>query len=194
MKIYFIGQKGIPAKFGGIERHVEDLSVRLADSGHEVYVYTRPNYTSPELLEYKGVKLISLPNVRTKHLDAITHTAKACVDAAKREVDIIHFHSIGPSSLIWLVKLLKPKVPIVATFHTKCYLHKKWGILARGYLKFGETMACKFADRTIAVSKSLKKYADNKYKISAVYIPNGVELCEDKVNTDKESSQIFFRA
>ncbi|MFH0853870.1 MAG: glycosyltransferase family 4 protein [bacterium] len=179
MKIYFIGQKGIPAKFGGIERHVEDLSVRLANKGHEVFVYTRPNYTSQSLKEYKAVKLISIPNIPTKHFDAITHTARACFDVARRDADIIHFHSIGPASLIWLVKLLKPRVPIVATFHTKCYLHKKWGIFARFYLKFGERMACKASNQTIAVSKSLKKYADNKYGIGAVYIPNGVDINKD---------------
>ena len=28
--------------------------------------------------------------------------------------------------------------PVVATFHTQCYVHKKWGKAARTYLKFGE--------------------------------------------------------
>ena len=34
MKIAMVGQKGIPATYGGVERHVEDLSVldsRLAE-------------------------------------------------------------------------------------------------------------------------------------------------------------------
>ncbi|KKQ59880.1 MAG: Glycosyltransferase, group 1 family protein [Parcubacteria group bacterium GW2011_GWE2_38_18] len=78
MKIYFIGQKGIPARSGGVEKHVEDLATHLADAKHDVYVYTRPNYTPTELKEYKGIKLISLPTIRTKHLDAISHTFRAC--------------------------------------------------------------------------------------------------------------------
>ncbi|OGF21002.1 hypothetical protein A2Y83_04165 [Candidatus Falkowbacteria bacterium RBG_13_39_14] len=179
MRIYFIGQKGIPAKFGGIERHVEDLSVRLAEMGHEVFVYTRPNYTKKELTEYRGVKLISIPSISTKHLDAITHTIRACFDLAKRDADIGHFHSIGPSSLIWLAKLLQPRTPIVSTFHTKCYLHAKWGIFAKIYLKFGEWTACKLADKTITVSHSLTKYAKGKYQTRPCYIPNGVSVPSD---------------
>ncbi|MFH0853956.1 MAG: glycosyltransferase family 4 protein [bacterium] len=174
MKIYFIGQKGIPAKFGGIERHVEDLSKKLAELGHDVFVYTRSNYTDPNLKKYKKVNLISLPSISTKYLDTITHTALACFDVIKKDADIIHFHSIGPSSFLFFVKLLKPKTPIIATFHTKCYLHAKWGIFAKFYLKIGEWIACKFADKTITVSNSLTKYAGKKYRMNPCYIPNGV--------------------
>ncbi|MDD4902456.1 MAG: glycosyltransferase family 4 protein [Patescibacteria group bacterium] len=175
MKIAIIGQKGIPSISGGVEKHVEDLSIRLVKAGHEVFVYTRPNYTDKNLQEYQGVKLISLPSVATKHLDAITHTFRACLDVAKRDVDVIHFHSIGPSSLIWLVKMLKPGVPVVATFHSQCYKHQKWGIFAKAYLKFGEFIACRLADRTITVSKNLKEYTIKKYGRVPEYIPNGVE-------------------
>lgn len=174
MKIYFIGQKGLPAKFGGIERHVEELSIKLTELGHEVFVYTRPNYTPAKLKKYKGVNLISIPTINTKHLDTISHTFLACLDLLRRDVDIIHFHSIGPSSLIWLARILKPRIPVISTFHTKCYLHKKWGNAAKMYLKFGEKMCCTFADKTIAVSNSLARYAKKNYGKTVKYIPNGV--------------------
>lgn len=175
MKIAIIGQKGIPSISGGVEKHVEDLSVRLVKAGHEVLVYTRPNYTNKNLTDHKGVKLVSLPSVATKHLDAITHTFRACLDVAKRDVDVIHFHSIGPSSLIWLVKLLKPRVPVVFTFHSPCYKHQKWGFFAKACLRFGEFIACRLADKTITVSKNLKDYTIKKHGRFPEYIPNGVE-------------------
>lgn len=184
MKIVFIGQKGIPAITGGVESHVEELAVRLVKSGHEVSAYTRPNYTNPKLKKYKGVNLISLKSIASKHLDAITHTFRACLDVRKREVDVIHFHSIGPSSLIWLVRMLKPKTPVVATFHTQCYKHQKWGLLAKMYLKFGERVICKSPDKTIVISKNLKKYAFEKYACDAVYAPNGVSIPENRIARD----------
>jgi glycosyltransferase involved in cell wall biosynthesis len=176
MRIAVIGQKGIPAKFGGVEKHVEDLATNLVQRGHEVYVYTRRNYTPADLASHRGVNLISLPSVNSKHLDAISHTFLACLDVARRDVDVVHFHSIGPSSLLWLVKLLKPRTPVVATFHTQCYMHQKWSNLARLYLRFGELVCCKLSDRTIAVSKTLQAYAQKKYRNDVVYIPNGVTV------------------
>lgn len=174
-----IGQKGIPSRGGGVEKHVEELSTRLVKLGNDVSVYTRPNYTDKNLKEYKGVKLISLPSIGTKNLDAISHTFLACFDAIfRRKVDIIHFHAIGPSSLIWLVKIFKPGTRIVSTFHCQDYFHKKWSFPARFYLRFGEFVTCKVPDKTITVSENLKKYAEAKFKKQMFYIPNGVNVSE----------------
>jgi glycosyltransferase involved in cell wall biosynthesis len=175
MKIAIIGQKGIPAIGGGVERHVEELATRLVKRGNEVFVYTRSNYTSSNLKKYKGVNLISKKTLSSKNFDAISHTFIACLDLIfKTKVDVIHFHSIGPSSLILFLKIFKPKTPIVATFHSQCYLHKKWGFFAKVYLKLGEFILCKFADEVITVSKNLKKHALKKHKRETTYIPNGV--------------------
>src|SRR4030042_6607900 len=105
MKIAFIGQKGIPASLGGVEKHVEEIATRMAKSDHEVFVYARHNYTDKNFKEYKGVKLIHLPNIPTKHLDAISHTFLATLHALFQKYDIIHYQAIGPTSLSWIVKL-----------------------------------------------------------------------------------------
>ncbi len=182
MKIAIIGQKGIPAISGGVETHVEELAKRLVRAGHEVVAYTRHNYTDKNLKSYEGVRLVGLPSISTKNLDAIVHTFLAALHVCfvERRVDVIHFHSIGPSSLLWLVKLLKPLTPVIATFHTQCYIHKKWGGFARAYLKFGERVANKVADEVIAISRTLQGYAREKYRNQAVYIPNGVARAELK--------------
>lgn len=175
MKIYFIGQKGIPSHSGGVEKHVEDLASSLAQRGHEVFVYTRYNYTPKKLKEYRGVRLVGLPSVPTKHLDAITHTFFACLHVIfQRRADVVHFHSIGPSFWIWLVKLLKRRSTIVATFHSRCYEHQKWGGLAQRALRLGERMCVRYADKLIVVSRVLRDYVETSYQRKAYYIPNGV--------------------
>ncbi|HPL22299.1 MAG TPA: glycosyltransferase, partial [bacterium] len=93
MKIYFIGQKGIPAKSGGVEKHVEALTTNLAKQGQEVFVYTRPNYTDKKLTTYQGVRLISRPSLPTKHLDAFSHTLLCSLDVLFRRADVVHFQA-----------------------------------------------------------------------------------------------------
>lgn len=187
MKIAFIGQKGIPSISGGIEKHVEGLAVALAHHGHDVFVYTRKNYTPTHLKEYQGVKLISLPSISTKNLDAISHTFFAVIDLIRRPVDIVHFHGIGPSSLLWLVKCVKPRAQVIATFHCQDYFHKKWGAFGRWYLKFGEWVTCTKADATIVVSKSLAAYTEKTYQSDPTYIPNGVTVVEKNIESNLTS-------
>ncbi len=177
MRIAMIGQKGLPAQSGGIEKHVEELSTRLVQAGHEVSVFTRPNYTEKNQENYKGIKLISLPSINTKHLDAISHTFLATLKVIfSRKYDLVHYHGIGPSSLIWLVRLFRPGLPVVSTFHCQDYYHQKWGLLSRTYLKIGEYMCCKLPDKVITVSQGLKEYTEKKYQRQADYIPNGVNI------------------
>jgi hypothetical protein len=83
MRIAMIGQKGIPAIQGGVERHVHDLSLGLVENGQEVTVYARKWYSPNESPTFQGVKIKYLPCVHTKHLDAITHSFLATIDAIK---------------------------------------------------------------------------------------------------------------
>ncbi|MCF7795139.1 glycosyltransferase family 4 protein [Patescibacteria group bacterium] len=175
MKIVIIGQKGIPAKGGGVEKHVENLAVNLVKAGENVLVYNRINYRPEKLKDYKGVQIINLPTIGSKHLDAIVHTFLSIIHLSTQKIDIIHLHSIGPALLAGLVKLIKPKTKLVFTFHCQDYYHQKWNKVARTMLKFGEKMGHKYADEVIAVSKSLRSYSYRRYNRDVTYIPNAVE-------------------
>ncbi len=169
-----IGQKGIPARFGGVERHVHDLSVRLAKQDHNVTVYGRSWYTDAHNMVVQGVKSKILPSVHTKHLDTITHTFLATIHAMYTGYDVIHYHGVGPSLLSWMPRLFTPHIKVVSTFHSIDRKHQKWNILARAVLKVGEKAACTFAHNTIAVSHTIAQYARDVYDRDADYIPNGV--------------------
>lgn len=194
MKIAFIGQKGIPAQQGGVEKHVQELSIRLAKMGHEVSVYCRPHYTGKKINYYQGVKIINLPSLNTKHFDAISHTFLASFHALFQKYDLIHYHSVGPSLFAWLPRICKPKTKVVVTFHCLDRQHQKWGAIARLILNLSEWSACYFPHQTIVVSKALQKYCQQKLKKQTKYIPNGVsikkienrELILKKFNLEKE--------
>ncbi len=180
MRISMIGCKGIPADQalgGGIETHVEELATRLAARGHHVTVYVRP-YANPEHLKtWKGVKLVTLPTIQSKNLDAITHTLISTLHVLFQKADIIHYHAVGPSTLAWIPRVFKWKSKVVVTFHSRDRFHEKWGTFARAYLTYGEWTALTFPHATIAVSHVLQLFAKRMYGATHVYyIPSGVEI------------------
>jgi glycosyltransferase involved in cell wall biosynthesis len=193
MKIVMIGQKGIPTKSGGIEKHVEALSVELAKRKHEIIVYTRPHYTNKKLKNYKGVTLISLPSINSKHLDTASHAFMATLHSLFKikNIDIIHYHGIGPSLFLWIPRIINPKIKILSTFHCRDYEHQKWSFIARATLKLGELCSIYLSHQTIVVSKNLKEYVRNRYQRRSIYIPNGIypiiKKSSNKNRSDKES-------
>ncbi|MFA5993726.1 MAG: glycosyltransferase family 4 protein [Parcubacteria group bacterium] len=176
MRIAFIGQKGIPAKSGGVERHAEELAVQLAKRGHEVFVYVRNNYTDKKIMQYKGVNLVHIPNISTKNLDAISHTFFSMVHALFQSYDVAHVHSIGPNSLNFLLKIFNPNTVLIGTYHCQDYFHQKWGGFAKAYLKLGEYMTCTIPNRTIVVTQVLKNLIWEKFGTEAEMISNGANV------------------
>lgn len=179
MKIAMIGQKTVPfigGKGGGVERHVEELAVRLAKKGHQVFAYSRGYLVDEKIKTFKGVNLIYTPSLPTKNLDTITHVLTSSLHAIFQGYDVIHYHGVGPSSLSWLPRLLSPKTKVVVTFHSIDRFHKKWGFFARWYLGFGEWTAVKCPHKTIAVSRSIQQYAEHRFNKTPIYIPNGTNL------------------
>src|SRR5688572_32707678 len=87
MKLAILGTRGIPANYGGFETFAEELSVRLAARGHDVTVYGRSNNVVYNGTDYKGVKLVILPTIGTKHLDTVAHTFLSVLHAIPRRFD-----------------------------------------------------------------------------------------------------------
>lgn len=171
MKIRFIGQKGIPATFGGVEYHVEHLAGALARRGHDVAVYVRPWYTPAGLISHAGARLIRLPTIRTKHADASVHSLLATLHAAISDADIIHYHAIGPGFFSFLPRLFGKKV--VVTVHRLDWESEKWGPPARFMLRSGEFISARAPYATVVVSSELQRYFKEKYERETSLIPHG---------------------
>ena len=172
MKIAMIGTKGIPATWGGIEHHVEEIATRMVALGHEVTVYCRPYYTTTDKEYYKGVHLKKIPTIPSKNLEAIVHTFLATIHAMTEDYDIVHYHAIGPATMAILARMAGKNT--VVTVHGLDWQREKWAKPARMYLKFGEYASIWFPYRTITVSKFLKSYLENKYERPVTYIPSAV--------------------
>ncbi len=173
MKIAFIGQKGMPTKNGGVDRHVENLAIFLVQKNQEVVVYNRKSYLPEKIGNWKGVKLIHLPYINNKNLAAITHGFLATFDAIFRKVDVIHYHGIGPSLLAWIPRLLSPKTKIVSTLHSFDYGNDKWGSFAKLMLKLGEKTMCKYAHEVIVLTDLMHDYLMQRHGRESYVIPNG---------------------
>lgn len=182
MRIAMIGQKGIPARDGGVERHVHDLAVRLADQGFDITVYSREWYTQSKDSSFKNVQIVNIRTIHTKHLDTIIHTFFSTLHALRHKHDILHYHGVGPSLLSWIPRVFAPHVRVITTFHSMDRKHEKWNWFAKLMLRLGEYTACKFSHTLIAVSPTIEQYARDVYDRKAIMIPNAVNVVSKSNN------------
>lgn len=174
-----IGHKRIPSREGGIEIVVEEISRRLVERGHTVHAYNRMGkyvYGSDDacrkIKEYKGIKIIHVPTIPVKGMDALIYSFFATFLALFRRYDIIHFHAEGPGVMIFITHLFGIKS--VATVHGLDWQRAKWGNFASRYIKYGEKTIANYANEIIVLSTNNQKYFFTNYNRNSNFIPNGV--------------------
>ena len=206
MKIAMIGHKRIPSREGGVEVVVEELSTRLVKDGNTVDVYNRKgknvqdkNISYRKLKKYKGINIKTISTINIKGIEALIYSFLASVRACFKKYDIMHYHAEGSCGMLWLPHLFHKK--IVVTIHGLDWKRAKWGGLASKYIKFGEKMAVKYANKIIVLSEGTKKYFKETYNRDTIFIPNGVNKpmhAEPNIISEKyglkEDSFILFLA
>ena len=180
MKISIIGIRGIPAQHGGFETCVEHTSTWLVAKGHQMTVYCNRNLKFREKF-YKGVRLIKLPSIGSKHLDTISHTFFSAIHLLFKKLDIIHIYGVGSAIFSPFLKMLGKKIVVSADGFD--WERKKWGRFARWYLRKSAFFAMKYADEIIVDSKVVQRFYKEKFNKDTVYIPYGAivgRICDEK--------------
>jgi glycosyltransferase involved in cell wall biosynthesis len=173
LRIAMIGQRGVPATFGGIEHHVEELGARLVERGHEVTVFCRSNYVRQTATEYRGMRLARVPTIDTKHLDALAHSATSTLVAMRDSYDVVHYHALGPGLFAFAPRYAS-RAKVALTVHGLDHMRAKWGKGAKTVLRAAGWLSARVPDVTITVSQALTEHYAHHYGRQAVYIPNGV--------------------
>jgi glycosyltransferase involved in cell wall biosynthesis len=173
-KIAVVGVRGVPATWGGVEHHCENLYSRLAERGYDITIYARSYYVPKGITTYKGLKIKRLPTLNLKYTDALLHTLFSVIHILYTNPDIIHFHGIGPCFFSWIPRVFRPRMKVFFTCHGLDWQRKKWPWLASKLIYLGELSAILFAQYRIVVSQELQRYFDSAHGIKTFYIPNGI--------------------
>ncbi len=196
MKIAAIGIKGIPARFGGFETVVEELSAGLVERGHQVTVYNRTNNISYKENYYKGIKLVRLPTLHSKNFSTIFHAFLSTIHVLFTDVDIVHFYTTGTTIFAPLPRLFGMKT--VCSVDGFDWKRKKWGRLASLYIRFSEYFAGKFTNVLIADAEVIREYYLERYDTPSAMIRYGAKIEEstnpgwiEKFDLEREKYVLF---
>ena len=179
MRIALLGTRGIPANYGGFETFYENLGPRLAERGHQVTVYNRPHVVGHRgLRTYRGVRLVHMPSVATKHLDTITHTALSVLHAALSRYDVVYVCGVGNTPLAWVPRVTGAKV--VLNVDSSDWRRAKWGRIPRAYLRAMERFSPRSANVVVVDNSSIGDRYLADYGIATVFVPYGANILRNE--------------
>jgi glycosyltransferase involved in cell wall biosynthesis len=172
MRIAIIGVKFIPARFGGFETAVDELSRGLVRQGQGVRVYNRAGMTDYAGSSYDGVELVTLPTVKSKNLSTIVHGLLATLHVLSHRVDLVHYYTTGVT--LWAPLARVAGMKVVCSVDGTDWQRAKWGRLARWYLRWSERLAVGFCQGLISDSQEVQRYYRQNYGTESACIAYGM--------------------
>ncbi|MGZ3951569.1 MAG: DUF1972 domain-containing protein [Flavisolibacter sp.] len=178
LKIGILGCRGIPNRYGGFEQCAEELSTRLADKGHDVYVYNSSLHPYRKN-SWKNVHIIHCTDWEDKLGAAgqFIYDWNCITDSRKRNFDIVL--QLGyTSSSIWWWRWPKNATHIVNMDGLE-WKRTQYSKPVRRFLKNAEALAAKHADFLVADSRGIQAYILNAYIRASTFIPYGAERLDE---------------
>jgi glycosyltransferase involved in cell wall biosynthesis len=170
-----IGQKGLPAQYGGVEKAVEELAARLVERGHQVTAFNKAEGDGPRPTEHRGIELRNVPAFGGKHRRNLTQSFSASIGTLLRHYDVVHYHALGPC-LAAPIARLRPGSRVVVTIQGRDDQRAKWSRPAQAVLTTAAWMSANVPHGRIAVSRQLQREFRDQFGKETVHIPNGVSV------------------
>ncbi len=174
MKIAILGIRGIPANYGGFETFAEELAPRLVERGHEVTVYGRSNNIRYSSNVYKGVRLVILPTIPTKHLDTVAHTFISVFHALTGGFDVVLMCNAANAVFCAVPRLAG--IPVALNVDGIERKRKKWGVAGRSYYLISEFLSTIIPTVVVTDAVVIRDYYLTRHKTSSVMIAYGTDL------------------
>jgi glycosyltransferase involved in cell wall biosynthesis len=179
LKIAIAGTRGIPPRYGGFETFAAELSTRLVERGHEVWVYCRDGASTTDNRQpatdcWNGIQRIVLPAFRHKYFETVSHTLLSALDALRRDFDVVLL--CNAANAFVLPMLRAARIPVAINVDGIERHRRKWNVAGKAVYAIGESFSALFANRVVADANVIADYYRQHYGIEPVTIPYGAEF------------------
>jgi glycosyltransferase involved in cell wall biosynthesis len=173
MRIAILGTRGIPARYGGFETLADQVSRRLAERGHQVSVYCRKPFTTPNDAFDARIRRIILPSLPSKHFDTLVHTLMSVLHVVFTGAEVILLCNVANSPFAWIPRLVgKPVALNVDGLDRK---RRKWNLLGQWFLHLCEILSAYTPTRVVTDAKAIQDYYWSRYRKRSEMIAYGAE-------------------
>lgn len=178
MRVAIFGARGVPGRWGGWDTIVTELAPRLAAAGHEVTLFTMPRYTGPEVgTDFEGVRVVRVPTLYGKLTETLLHELFSSLLALTRPRQDVYY--VLGCRTVWAYlphRLLRRAV----VFNTDGldWQRRKWGRLARAYLRANYWLARTLATHLVSDSRALQALYRETYGVESAFLTNGGHIHE----------------
>ncbi|MFK8069032.1 MAG: DUF1972 domain-containing protein [Gammaproteobacteria bacterium] len=171
-RLSIVGTVGLPASYGGFETLAENL-VNYSNKNElpiSICVYCS-GFKRDRARYYKGAELIYVP-VKANGILSIFYDIFSLFSSVKNGSTTVLVLGVSGAVAIPILRILS-KVEIITNIDGMEWKREKWGVIARQFLKFSESVAIKYSHTIISDNEAIRNYITDVYSVSSKVIAYG---------------------
>ena len=196
--VYIVGSKGIPARYGGFETFVEELTSHKLDSNIQYHVACATDDPNAEAeFEYNGAHCFTIPWRNIGSARAITYDLDALnwvirhieQNGIERPVVYVLACRIGPFVERYAKRIHALGGVLLVNPDGHEWKRSKWPLPVQRYWKYSEGLMVRHADLLVCDSRAIESYIQDEYATcdpQTCYIAYGADVCRSTLSDDDE--------
>ena len=172
--VAFCGTRGLPARYGGFETAVDEITRRFVQKGYSCVVFSRLSSgdgAAPEYLE--GRRLIYVRGSSRRELDTFFAAFQTGWHLLRHRGEYDYVFWFNNANLPGILLTLLARIPLSVNTNGLEWRRPKWSWPFKAYYFLSSFLICRLCDSLISDAREIQSYYKRTFRKASHFIPNG---------------------
>jgi glycosyltransferase involved in cell wall biosynthesis len=171
--IAFCGTRGVPAKYGGFETAVDEISRRLVEWGYDCEIFCRASSGEKALARHEGRYLTYVGGSSRRSLDTFVSALQTGWHLLRNRRRYRHVFWFNNANLPGILLTLLARIPTSVNVDGLEWRRAKWTWPYKAYYLVATFLISRLCDTLISDSKAIRSYYEKNLRKGSGLVPYG---------------------
>jgi glycosyltransferase involved in cell wall biosynthesis len=172
--VIFCGTRGVPARYGGFETAVDEISRRFVAKGYDCAVVCRRSSGGEALHSHEGRKLVYVEGSRSRTLDTFASAIRTGLYLLRHRKAYDHAFWFNNANLPGILLTLAAGTPTSVNTDGLEWRRAKWRLPFKAYYYVASFLIARLCRCVISDSRAIQSYYERAFRRQTQFVPYGV--------------------
>jgi glycosyltransferase involved in cell wall biosynthesis len=172
--VAFCGTRGIPARYGGFETAVDEISRRFADRGYDCEIFCRLSSGGEVLETSQGRRLTYVRGSSRRSLETFVSAIETGVHLLRHRRRYGHVFWFNNANLPGILLTRFARIPFSVNLDGLEWRRAKWSLPFKAYYFLSSFLISRLGGTLISDSHAIKAYYRETFSKETEFVPYGI--------------------
>jgi glycosyltransferase involved in cell wall biosynthesis len=174
--VAFCGTRGVPARYGGFETAVDEISRHFAERGRDCEIFCRLSSGGKDLERSEGRRLVYVKGSPRRSLDTFVSAVQTGMHLVRHRRQYDHVFWFNNANLPGILLTRLARIPFSVNLDGLEWRRAKWSLPFKAYYFLSSFLISRLGGNLISDSLAIRSYYRETFSRETEFVPYGVPL------------------